>query len=271
LKGDPDGAVALQHQFRTILLHKPVVEPPPEIPVFTNKALIGVEIFDDVNARLLSALDVSPVADAMQQKVRAVAAYVASGEEARSAVDAQLRKIIPEFQEYALTKSAPYRNHWVGGGQTGNYGKDFWLRTSVNFAGIWANVPDEVVYFVATRDADEKPLNGGNNYVLDFPVGELPQSVVDAYWSVILVGVPDYRVVPNPLKRYNFNSDSPLKFEADGALKIGIGPKPGAGVPEANWLPAPEGGAFSLTFRAYVPKEVVKDGGWRPPAVTIVG
>ncbi len=31
------------------------------------------------------------------------------------------------------------------------------------------------------------------------PDDGLPQSMVDGYWSVILVGVPDYRVVPNPL------------------------------------------------------------------------
>jgi hypothetical protein len=39
---------------------------------------------------------------------------------------------------------------------------------------------------------------------MHFSADELPEKVVDAYWSVILVGVPDYRVVPNPSKRYNF-------------------------------------------------------------------
>ena len=38
-------------------------------------------------------------------------------------------------------------------------------------------------------------------------------------------------VAPNELKRYNFSYSS-LKSEADGSLKIGIGPKPVAGVPE---------------------------------------
>ncbi len=48
--------------------------------MFDNKELMGVEIFDDVDATLASALDVAPNAAAMQQKVRAVAAYVASGQ-----------------------------------------------------------------------------------------------------------------------------------------------------------------------------------------------
>lgn len=270
LKGDPEGAVKLQRQFKVRSLGKPVIQAPPAIPLFENKDLIGAEIFDNVDTKLASALDVAPNAAAMQQKVRAVAAYAASGKDARAAVDAQLRKVVPEFQEYALTKSAPYRNHWIGAGQTGNYGEDFWLRTSVNFAGIWANTTDEVIYLVATRDADEKPLNGSNGYVIHFPADKLPQSVVDAYWSVILVGVPDYRVVANPLNRFNFNTYSGLKNEPDGSLKIGIGAKPVAGVPDSNWLPAPDGKPFSLTFRTYVPKDVVKRGEWQPAPVTKV-
>lgn len=74
----------------------------------------------------------------------------------------------------------------------------------------------------------------------------------------------------NPLKRYNFNNHSPLVKEADGSLKIGIGPKPVAGVPEANWLPSAEGKPFSLTFRTYVPKEPVRKCEWTPPALTKV-
>ncbi len=158
-----------------------------------------------------------------------------SSKEAHAAIDAQIRKFAPEFQEYAFTKSTPYRNHWIGGGIVGNYSKDYRLRTVANFAGIWANNTDEVIYFVATRDADEKTLNGSD------PADKLPQSAVNAYWSVILVGVPDYRVVPNPLDRFNFNNHSPLKPEANGSLKIAIGPKPVAGVSESNWLPSAGG------------------------------
>ena len=77
-------------------------------------------------------------------------------------------------------------------------------------------------------------------------------------------------VVPNALKRYNFNNHSALTKEPDGSLKITIGAKPVAGVPESNWLPAPNGKPFSLTFRTYVPKDDVKQGRWTPPAVTKV-
>jgi len=270
LKGDPESAVALQRQFTLTASGTPKILPPPELPDFDNAKLIGVELFEHADALLASALDVAPNAAAMQEKVRAVAGLVASGPEGRATVGAALDASIPRFIDDALTKSAPYRNHWIGGGATGNYGSNYFLRAAVNYAGIWANTADEVIYFVATRDAGEAPLDGGRSYVMHFPADALPESVVDAYWSVILVGVPDYRVVQNDLKRYNFNSYSGLEKEADGSLKVGIGPKPVAGVPQANWLPSAAGKPFSLTYRTYVPKAVVRSGDWQPPAVTRV-
>ena len=98
----------------------------------------------------------------------------------------------------------------------------------------------------------------------------MPENVINAFWSVILFGVPDYRVVPNPLNRFNLNHHSPLQKEADGSSKLAIGRNPVAGVPKPNWLPSPEGKPFSLTFRTYVPKEVVKRGEWTPAPVTKV-
>lgn len=271
LKGDPEGALRLQKAFKMTALGTPVIAAPPFLPSFDNARLIGAAIFDDVDAKLASASDVSPVAARMQQQVRAVAAHVASSAEARAAVDRLLHEtVIPQFIEYAFTRSAPYRNHWIGGGPTGNYGSDYRFRSVANYAGIWANTTDEVIYFVATRDVNEKPLNGSDSYVIHFPADRLPQSVVNSYWSVILVGVPDYRVVPNDLKRYNFNSYSALQKEPDGSLKIAIGPRPVAGVAESNWLPSPQGKPFSLSFRTYVPKDEVRDGRWAPPAVTPV-
>jgi hypothetical protein len=269
IKGDPEGAIRLQQQFKVTALGTPMIAPPPAITMFDNKDLIGAEIFDDVDARLGSALDVAPNAAEMQQKVRAVAAYAASNKEARAAIDAQLRPIITRFKEDALTKTSPYLNHWLCANTGGNYGANYPFRTAANYVGIWANTPGEVVYFGGSRDANEQPLNGSNSYVMYFAADKLPTSVVDAYWSVILVSIPDYRVVPNALKRYNFNDHSPLQKEADGSLKIAVGPKPVSGVSESNWLPSAEGKPFFLTFRAYVPKEAAQKCEWTPPPVTI--
>ncbi len=265
IRGDPEGAVRLQQQFKATALGTPLTAPPPAITMFDNADLIGADIFDDVDTRLSSALDVAPNAAEMQQKVRAVAAYVGSSKEARAEIDRQLRGIISQFKQDALTKTAPYRNHWLCANTGGNYGASYQLRTAANYAGIWANTPSEVVYFIGTRDANEQTLNGSNGYVMHFPADKLPGLVAEAYWSVILVGVPDYRVVPNALKRYNLNNHSQLQKEADGSLKIAVGPKPVSSVPESNWLPSAEGKPFSLNFRTYVPREAAQKCEWTPP------
>ncbi len=271
LKGDPDGAVALQKAFRLNSLGTPTIADAAPMPLFGNDELIGVDIFNDVEAVLASALDVSPIAASMQQQVRAIAARVASDADERARVDKLIREtIVPRFKQYVFTQSGPYRNHWVGGAAAGNYGSDFHMRGAINYAGIWANNIGEVTYYVAMKDADGQPLDGDNAYAIHFPPDQLPDTVVDAYWSVILVDPTDFRVVPNDLKRYNFNNHSPLAKEADGSLKIGIGAAPVAGISESNWLPAAAGKPFSLTFRTYVPREVVRTGGWSPPVVTRV-
>lgn len=160
------------------------------------------------------------------------------------------RKVVPEFVQHAIAKSVAVKNGWAIAGTAGVYGKNYFQRTVANYAGIWANAPVEVVYFPLVSDGNGKPADGTKSYVIHFPADDLPSNVVDAYWSAILVGVPDFRVVPNELKRYNFNSNSDLTKEPDGFLKIAIGPKPVKDAPELNWLPSPEGKPFSLTFRA---------------------
>jgi len=265
LRDDPAGAVTLQRAFTVTASGTPSIDKPVAIPTFDNHTLIGVDIFERSQAILANALDVAPNAATMQQRVRSVAAYVASSPQARTAVDAMLRsKVIPEFQEYAQTKLGPARGGWMRAAVSGNYGTDYRARTAVNLVGIWGNATSEVVYFGAVHGADGRPLDGSSSYVMHFPANALPETVVDGYWSIILVGIPDFRVVPNPLKRYNFNNYSALKKEADGSLKIGIGPKPIAGVPESNWLPSASGQPFGLTFRTYIPKEAVT-AGWTPP------
>src|ERR1700754_2096177 len=151
VKGDPEGAVRLQQQVRVTPLGAPLITPPPSVTMFEDARLIGADIFDDVDVRLSSALDAAPIAAEMQQKVRAVAAYVASSKEARAEVDGQLRGIISQFKQDALTKTAPYRNHWLCGSIGGNYGPNYRQRTTANYAGIWANSPGEAVYFIGSR------------------------------------------------------------------------------------------------------------------------
>ncbi len=91
--------------------------------------------------------------------------------------------------------------------------------------------------------------------------------MVNAFWSVSLYSVPDYRVVSNPLKRYNVNNVGGLKKNDDGSMSIWLSPTQPKDVPQANWLPTPAGKGFALTFRMYVPKKEVQDGIWFPAAI----
>ena len=267
LKGDNEGAAVLQKQFKIQALGTPLIQPAVAMPSFGNKELIGVELFDNVDAVIASAQDVSPVAAQMQASVRVVARQ-AKGAAIRPQMDKFIKeKVVPQFLEYNVTAAGTFKNNWLGVFTGGNYGENYWLRTAYNLAGIWANSSHEVVYFMATRDAEGQPLSGSNDYLIDFSAANRPDAAVNGYWSVILVDIPDYRVVPNPLNRFNFNSHSPLKNEADGSLKILAAKKPNEAAPESNWLPAPDGKAFALTFRCYLPKEHVRRGEWFPPAL----
>jgi hypothetical protein len=94
------------------------------------------------------------------------------------------------------------RNRCMGGSGTGTYGNNYRQRTGANLIGIWANTSSEALYFQAGREEDGSPLNGSNSYVIHLLADQLPDAVVQAYGSVLLVSVPDYRVVPNRLNRY---------------------------------------------------------------------
>jgi hypothetical protein len=93
----------------------------------------------------------------------------------------------------------------------------------------------------------------------------MPESKVRYFWSVIAVDAEKYQVIPNPLDRYLLNQQSPLEFNGDGSLTLAFGPKPAAGVPEANWLPTPDGKNYSMTYRFYGPTEDVVSGKYFPP------
>lgn len=267
LQTDVEGAVALQRQFRMSTRGEPRVSAPSSLPVFDNRSLVGIEIFDHAEELLSAALDPIPVAPQMQAKVRAVA-RAASDPTLRDALDAKIRDtIVPRFLRFAVTEAGSFRNNWLGVLVGGIYGDDYRIRTAANLVGIWANTTHEVIYFVATTDADGQPLDGSSTYVIAFDEANNPDAVVNGYWSVILVDLPDYRVVPNAIDRFNFNSYSALERGGDGGLSLFIAPAESDAFPSANWLPSADGKPFSLTFRTYVPKEVVKAGDWFPPGI----
>ena len=269
-KGDDQGALALQHQFRIIKSSEPAIVPAVEIPMFSNKELITVDAFSQpmLDQVLNSAPDNMKMAPGMQKQARDIAAFIAKAEDNRAAIDAIIRqKAVPGLVQF-VRSYGDKRGGWIAttGKETG-FGEDFWFRAAANFAGIWWNNNQEVVYFIGEADATGTPLDGDSVYVLDFKPEDLPAKHVNAYWSLTLMSLPDYRVVPNRLDRFNFNNRSQFTFEPDGSLKLHLASELPSGVPESNWLPCPKGRPFTLNLRTYVPKAEVLSGEYYVPPI----
>lgn len=143
---------------------------------------------------------------------------------------------------------------------------DYLKRMLAAGAGIYGNSKAEAMYPVLVLDAQGKPLDGSNKYVVRFAPGQLPP--VNAFWSVTMYELPSSLLVANPLNRYLINSPmlASLKKDPDGGLTIYVqNESPGKSL-ESNWLPAPEG-PFQMAMRLYWPKGEALDGTWKAPKV----
>jgi hypothetical protein len=143
---------------------------------------------------------------------------------------------------------------------------DFLLRASVQcLGGIVANDPDEAVYFNTALDASGAALDSSRTYSMRFAPGQLPD--VGAFWSITMYD-PTYNLTPNPINRYSIgNRTKGLRRDPDGGLTIYIGAKPPGGDRNANWLPSPASGGFSLIMRTYMPGPDIVQQKWAPPPV----
>ena len=124
------------------------------------------------------------------------------------------------------------------------------------------NVAQEAAYWTTVVDGARRRLDGQHQYLLHFPVGQLPPN--DAFWSLAMTDVVGY-MVSNPIDRYSVGGRSGLVPNADGSIDIYIQRTAPAGR-ESNWLPAPAG-KFKLMLRAYLPGRAVLDGEYHVPPV----
>lgn len=267
LQATPSEAVKLQYDFKLRSLGKPAIAPPLAFPVFTNSKLIGIEIFDNVDKVLASAVDRMPNAPQWQDKVRTVAAAVTSSPDERKRITAILKtKSIPAFFE--MTRGfGTQKGGWSVAYTAGDYGDHFDLRTIGNYLSIWANTVKEVIHFIGNKDANGYGLSGNHRYTIHFPKEQLPADFVNAFWSLTVLTLPDYRVVPNRLKRYSINSFMKFQPESDGSLRLTLAAEPPPGVADTNWLPSQRGRDITLTLRLYLPKEPVLNGTWFAPPI----
>ena len=161
-------------------------------------------------------------------------------------------------------------NGWVFSTKTGIYGTDYLNRAMITAIGLGANRPQDAVYPTSETQADGKPYEGKNKYVMRFEKGQMPP--VNAFWSLTMYDA-GFFFYPNPLNRYTLSGRNQLKTNADGSTDLYIQHESPGEDKESNWLPAPEG-RFILMFRMYWPKETppsIIDGSWKVPAAKLVG
>lgn len=148
----------------------------------------------------------------------------------------------------------------------GVYGDYYLKRAIVSMVGLGANQCEDAVYPMCVGDAQGKPLQGDQNYVLHFEKSQLPP--VDAFWSVTMYDAQGFQVA-NPINRFAIGDRDALKYNADGSLDLYLQHASPGKDKESNWLPSPKSGVLGVTMRLYAPKAQVLDGRWNPPAVKL--
>jgi hypothetical protein len=173
-------------------------------------------------------------------------------------------KIMAEFKNIG----APV-NGWTYSTKLGIYGTEYLARGLVTAIGLGANRGQDAVYPTSEVDAEGKPYEGANKYVMHFDKRQMPP--VDGFWSLTMYDA-DYFFVPNKLNRYTLSSRNKFAMNKEGSVDLYIQNASPGKDKEANWLPAPAG-KFILMLRLYWPKETspsIIHGSWKPPAVTMV-
>ncbi len=171
-----------------------------------------------------------------------------------------------QFRNYGL----PLPHHWTTQRNGAAFGTDYYTRTAVAKSNIFVNKPNETKYFYQDLDDAGQRLEGSSRYTVTFPAGQLPP--VQGFWSLTLYNQHHF-FSPNAIERYSVGTkNKTLIANPDGSLTIYVqADAPSDPVQKANWLPAPEGEAFSLYISAYWPQPAVTDGSWTPPPVRVAG
>ncbi len=189
-------------------------------------------------------------------------------DQASSAIKAGLEQAVVDglkLMQEKLPTLARVVNGWQMNTDTmGVYGNYYLKRAIVAMVGLGANQPQDAIYPLCLTDADGKPLDGSNHYVLHFTKDELPP--VEAFWSITMYDAEGFQVI-NKLNRFAIGDRDDLKYNADGSLDIYIQPDSPGDDQESNWLPSPAQGVLGVTMRLYAPKAPALDGRWVPPAV----
>ena len=155
-------------------------------------------------------------------------------------------------------------NGWQITLDMGRYGTRYVYRAAWTFFGVGGNLIEDACYPLAKTDGAGRPLDSSHRYRLHFDQAQLPP--VNAFWSLTMYD-PESYLVPNAIDRFAVGDRSGLTYADDGSLTLHIQAERPDPAQEANWLPAPQQGAFKVALRLYSPKPDVAQGSWQPPPI----
>jgi hypothetical protein len=225
------------------------------------------KFFDELPAVLADAPPL-PGEEARYAQMRALLEAIKNN----PALKPDLIKTVAEADDEVVKPLLQFRNwgqqlphNWSTISNEAAFGTDYFTRTAAAKANILVNAPNETKYFYQDLDAAGARLNGANRYTVTFPKDQTPP--VNGFWSLTVYNEHHF-FSPNDLRRYSLGTkNKTLKTNSDGSLTIYVQADAPLEAQQANWLPAPKGGDFSLYVRAYWPKAPVMDGSWTPPPV----
>lgn len=182
--------------------------------------------------------------------------------EIRSSLDQSMQAGIARIKAYAPDNVV---NGWsMVMNPVGTYATDYNKRSLIAYLGLGANVLEDAIYPSTLAQLDGTAYDSGQKYVLHFSKDKIPPA--RAFWSVTMYNEQQF-FAENPINRYAIGDRDSLKFNKDGSLDLYIQRESPGKEREANWLPAPKSGKFTVTMRLYWPKAEALDGTWTPPTL----
>ncbi len=184
--------------------------------------------------------------------------------EMREAIEAAGPAARERIKRAAARPGSPLNGWRANLGAVGTYGTDYLRRAAVAYAGLDASTPEDAVCAAASSDCDGMPLESGAIYRLHFGADELPP--VRAFWSLTMYDHRQ-RLAANVIDRYAIGSRDAIEHNADGSLDLYVQHRSPGDEHEANWLPTPEQGPFTMILRLHWPMHAILDGQWQPPRI----
>jgi len=158
--------------------------------------------------------------------------------------------------------------NWISFTNIGAWGTDYLARSATTEYLDLSNTHATAAYYHAFEDVNGDALDTTVHsvYVLTFAADQIPQA--RRFWSLTMYTPDSITLVDNDLNKYLVASYTPgLQYNEDGSVSIYISPTLPPGVPQSNWLPAPQG-QFDVVLRDYGPIGSIADNTYVPPGIT---